>query len=133
MAFLNGKDIALGTSLIMFLQVMSGTVMISVGQNLFEQRLASNLAASAPGVDLQVVLSAGNEGLAEKMQQRYDTAQVDGILTAYNQSIDYVFVFALALACLTIVGSAGMEWRNINKERDAEEENGERTAERDER
>ena len=133
MAFLNGKDIALGTSLIMFLQVMSGTVMISVGQNLFEQRLASNLAASAPGVDLQVVLSAGNEGLAEKMQQRYDTAQVDGILAAYNQSIDYVFVFALALACLTIVGSAGMEWRNINKERDAEEENGERTAERDER
>ena len=115
MAFLKGKDVALGTSLIMFLQVMSGTIMISVGQNLFEQRLSSTLATSAPGVSLQAVLSAGNEGLAEKMGMIYTPPQVNDILLAYNQSIDYVFLFAMALSCLSIVGSLGMEWRNIKK------------------
>ncbi len=122
MALLKGKDVALGTSLIMFLQVMSGTIMVSVGQNLFEQHLSSNLAASAPGVNVQVVLSAGNKDLAEKMGQTYNVAQVKNILVAYNQSIDYVFILALALSCLSIVGSVGMEWRNINKEQDSGDE-----------
>ncbi|KAK5656797.1 hypothetical protein OQA88_4345 [Cercophora sp. LCS_1] len=115
MALLKGKDVALGSSLIMFLQVMSGTIMVSVGQNLFTQRLGSSLAASAPGVSLDVVLSAGNEEIAQKMGRIYGPEQVAGILTAYNESIVYVFFFAMILACLTIIGSVGMEWRNINK------------------
>ena len=118
MAFLKGKDIALGTSLIMFLQVLSGTVMVSAAQNLFSQRLSSKLATSAPGVSLQVVLSAGNEDLAKKMSEKYEPNLVKGILVAYNQSIVYVFLFALILSCLTVIGSAGMEWRNIKKETD---------------
>jgi hypothetical protein len=118
MAFLEGKNVALGTSLIMFLQVLSGTIMISVGQNLFSQRLGSILASSAPSVDIKAVLAAGNEGLVEKMSRIYDYQLVDDIMMAYNQSIAYVFRFALILSCLTIVGSLGIEWRNINKERD---------------
>lgn len=114
-ALLKGNDIALGTSLVMFLQVMSGTVMVSVGQNLFEQRLSSTLATSAPGVNLQVVLSAGNEGLAEKMIAIYTPTQVQEILGAYNKSLDCVFLFALVLSCLSAVGSLGVEWRNIRR------------------
>ncbi|KXX73819.1 putative HC-toxin efflux carrier TOXA [Madurella mycetomatis] len=122
MALLEGKEAALGTSLIMFLQVMSGAIMVSVGQNLFLQRLASNLAESVPGVDLEVVLSAGNDDLAQKMASVYTPAQVADILVAYNQSIVYVFFFAMILACLSIIGSVGMEWKNINKMRDNDAE-----------
>jgi hypothetical protein len=121
MAFLKGKDIALGTSLIMFLQVLSGTIMVSVGQNLFSQRLRAVLATSAPGVDLEVVLAAGNEDLVEKMGRVYSAALVGDIMVAYNQTLAYVFRFAMILTCLTLVGSAGMEWRNIKKERDHDE------------
>jgi hypothetical protein len=118
MAFLEGKNVALGTSLIMFLQVLSGTIMVSVGQNLFLQHLRSILATSAPSINLNAVMAAGNEGLAEKMGKLYEPHIVSDIMVAYNQSIAYVFRFAMILSCLTIVGSAGMEWRNINKEKD---------------
>lgn len=122
MAILEGNDIALGTSLIMFLQVMSGTIMVSVGQNLFEQRLSSKLAASAPGVSLQAVLSAGNEDLAAKMRKIYEPSQVNHILVSYNQSLDYVFLFAMVLSCFSIIGSISMEWKNINNILDAQGE-----------
>jgi hypothetical protein len=118
MAFLKGKDIALGTSLIMFLQVLSGTIMVSVGQNLFAQRLRSILTTSAPAVDLEVVFAAGNEDLVGKLGKVYDQELVGKIMDAYNQSLGYVLQFAMILTCLTIVGSVGMEWRNIKKESD---------------
>lgn len=125
MAYLSGKDGSLGTSLIMFIQVMSGTIMVSVGQNLFTQRLTSKLAAEAPGVSLQVVLAAGNEGLVEQMSRVYSQTQVGEILVAYNETLNYVFLLSTVLSCLTIIGAAGMEWRNINKKREEAREVGE--------
>jgi hypothetical protein len=121
MAFLKGKDVALGTSLIMFVQYLSGTIMVSVGQNLFAQRLRALLATSAPAVDLEVVFAAGNEEVFEKMGRVYEPVLVSEIMVAYNQTLAYVFQFAMILTCLTIVGSVGMEWRNIKKEKDHDE------------
>ena len=112
---LKGKDIPLATSLIMFLQILSGTIMVSVGQNVFVQRLGPSLAAHAPGVDPLIVISAGNENLAEKMARYYSPDTVERILVAYNNALHHVFVFALALTCITAIGSIGVEWRNLKK------------------
>lgn len=40
----------------------------------------------------------------------------DAVLSAYNSSIRLCFLVAIIFACLSVLGSLGMEWRNVKQE-----------------
>lgn len=113
-AVLTGSDVPLGTAAIIFVQTLSGTVFLSVGQNVFQSRLIGELRGRVPRVDPQVVLDSGAADLAQNMAKLYPE-DVQGILVAYAEALQAVFLIALVLSCLSLLGSGSCEWKNVKK------------------
>ncbi|CAK7243483.1 MAG: hypothetical protein STHCBS139747_005008 [Sporothrix thermara] len=112
---LQGRDIPLGTSAMIFAQTMSGAIFLAVAQNLFASHLVSELATRAPGVDPQFVVNSGTANLKATMGAVYSPQQVDGIIAAYAAALQKVFLMTLILATLTVLGSASLEWKSVKK------------------
>lgn len=102
-------DIPIGTSVIMFMQTLGGALIIAVSQNIFTNRLLSNLVANVPDVDPRIVLSTGATYLAKAIGSK-DLAQV---LVAYNSAIIQTWYVPVAMASLSIFGSLAMEWKSV--------------------
>ncbi|KAF3936514.1 hypothetical protein ABW19_dt0203077 [Dactylella cylindrospora] len=128
-AVLDRKDVPVGTSMVMFAQILGGSIFISVGQNNFANELVKGLTA-IPGktFDTQTVVHTG----ATDIRKVVDADMLPAVLSAYNEAIVQVFYVAVGLAAATIIGAAGMEWVSTRKEIDAQKEkekqNGEESA-----
>jgi len=83
--------------------------MISVAQNIFTNRLLTNIASSVPSLDPSIVLKIG----ATSLRTAVGEANIPGVLTAYNNALDQTFYVSLAMACFSIIGSLGMEWKSV--------------------
>lgn len=102
-------DIPVGTSVIMFIQTLGGALMISVAQNIFTNRLLSNLAAGVPDVDPRIVLNTGATSLAKAIGSQ----DLRAVLVAYNSAITQTWYVSVAMASLTIFGAVVMEWKSV--------------------
>ncbi|KAI3536345.1 AflT/aflT/transmembrane protein [Colletotrichum filicis] len=111
-----GRDVALATSLLIFLQSLGGTVFLAVAQNIFHSRLISELSQNVPNVNPAVVIDAGGSGLVESMRSIYPDS-VDGIIGAYNKALQNVFLIATVLGCLTVFGCVFIEWKSVKKDK----------------
>ncbi|KAJ7152948.1 major facilitator superfamily domain-containing protein [Mycena filopes] len=103
------QDIPTGTSLIMFSQTLGGALFVSVGQNVFTNKLASGLAKNVPGVNPAIVLSAGATSLRNSIDPQY----LPAVLQVYNDALITAFYVSIAMACLSLVGALGMEWKSV--------------------
>ncbi len=115
---LTGKDMALGTSLIIFAQTISGTIFSSVANNIFQSGLVTELSARVPAVDPAIVVAAGANGLVQSMTKIYPQ-YVGGILAAYAAALQKVWVIPVVLACLSVFGSTLVEWRSVKEKKAA--------------
>lgn len=110
------KDVSIGTALVVFARSLGGAIFVSVGQTVFSNRIVSGMLDRAPEIDPSVVIQAG----ATELQQTVRQAGLNGadqlialVLEVYNDAIVQTFVLALALACISIVGALGVEWRTV--------------------
>ena len=112
------KDVAVGTSLVVFARSLGGAIFVSVGQNLFSNRIVSGMVARVPELDPSVVLQAGATELQQTVKQS-GIDNTDGVLAlvleVYNDAIIRTFVLALVLACISILGAIGVEWRTVKR------------------
>jgi MFS family permease len=110
------KEVAIGASLMLFGQTLFGAIFVSVGQNVLDQHLAAGLSRiSGISITPEEIVTAGITGLFKIIPPQYHTA----VLNAYNSSLRSCFLVALVFACLSIIGSCGMEWRNVKKDGEA--------------
>ena len=109
-AVLARKDAPTGISLIMFCQMLGGAVFVSIGQNVFSNKLVKGLAGVA-NIDPAKVVATG----ATELRHVVNAADIQGVLQAYNGALVSVFQAALAMACLSIIGSLSMEWKSVKK------------------
>ena len=105
-------DVPIGTSVINFSLTLGGALFISVGQNIFTNRLLINLANTVPNIPEGLVLATGATSLRDAVTQ-IDPNSLTRVLVAYNDAIDQTFYVSLAMACLSIIGALGMEWRSV--------------------
>ncbi|KAL8824277.1 MAG: hypothetical protein Q9191_005162 [Dirinaria sp. TL-2023a] len=105
---LTREDVSIGASLMFFGQLLLGSVFISVGQNLLDNQLAKRLA-SIPGITGHLISNTGATTLLDFIPPN-DHAMA---LQAYNDSLRVCFRVALIMACITILGAVGMEWRSV--------------------
>jgi len=84
---------------------------VSIGQNIFETKLISGLAEYAPGLDPRIVLSTG----ATSIQSTTDPKYLAGVTLAYNEALVKAFTVAAAMAAISIIGSATIEWKSVKK------------------
>jgi hypothetical protein len=77
---------------VIFMQTFGGTIVIAVAQNVFNNKLISNILAAGIPVDPASLLSAGATKLQGLVQPQY-FAQLQ---LAYNKSIAQVRSFSLS-------------------------------------
>jgi len=103
------SQVPVGTSVIIFVQTLGGALFVSVGQNVFTNRLVQGLAKYAPSVDPKIVLSTG----ATSIQQTIEKASLPGVTLAYNNALTHAFLVAAIMAAFTFIGSAAIEWKSV--------------------
>lgn len=106
------KDIPTGTSIMIFTQTFGGALFISVAQNVFTNRLVSNLIQSVPTVNPETVITTGATKLASKIAEQ-DPTLLPAVLVAYNSALDQTYYVSVAMAALSIFGSIGIEWKSV--------------------
>ena len=88
---------------------LGGALFIAVGQNVFTNRLSTNLATYVPILDPSIVLNTGATSLRNAVGQD----SLEGVLVAYNNALTDSFYVSVAMACFSIVGALGMEWKSV--------------------
>jgi hypothetical protein len=120
------EDVSIGTSLVVFARSLGGAIFVSVGQNVFSNHIVSGMLSRVPFLDPSMVLESGATDLQQTVRQA-TSGQADvvvRILEIYNDAIVQKFVVALALACVSIIGALGVEWRTVKgspKEQESEQ------------
>ncbi len=102
-------DVPTATAVTNFCLTLGGALFISVGQNIFSNRLLTDLAANVPNIDPSVILNIG----ATSLRSAIDPGNLSGVLEAYNSAIASTFYVSVAMAAFSIVGSLGMEWKSV--------------------
>ncbi|KUI71427.1 Putative HC-toxin efflux carrier TOXA [Cytospora mali] len=119
-------DVPIGTSLMLFSQLLSGAIFISVGQNVLDNELLRNLAGIA-GFDASTILNSGATTITALPEPLKSL-----VLVAYNAALRKTFQVGLVMTCLTIFGAATLEWRSVKGKKPSknkEEEQGVKEAE----
>ncbi|RDL40045.1 Uncharacterized protein BP5553_00024 [Venustampulla echinocandica] len=117
------SEVPIGTSVMYFLQTLGGALFVSIGQNVFVNKLAIDLAKYVPTLNPSIVLQTG----ATSIQRTTDKEYLPGVTLAYNNALDRAFLVATIMAALTIIGVLTVEWRNIKAKKpkgNEEHENG---------
>lgn len=79
-------QIAEGTAVVIFMQTFGGTITIAVAQNVFNNKLVSNVLAAGISVNPASLLSVGATKLQGLVQPQY----FEQLQLAYNESITQV-------------------------------------------
>lgn len=104
-------DVPVGTAIMYFLQTIGGAIFVSTAQNLFVNKLVTDLAQSVPSLDPEVILQAG----ATQLQNVVDEQDLPAVISAYNSAITRTFLLATIMAGLTLLGPLVVEWRSIKE------------------
>ena len=107
---LSKQDISIGASLIFFMRLLGGSIFISVAENIFTNKLISNLS-HIPGLDSAAIAEAGALDLQTSVSPEY----LPEVLVGYNNALKCAFYVTVALSCMTIFGALTMEWRSVKK------------------
>ncbi|WEW60271.1 hypothetical protein PRK78_005756 [Emydomyces testavorans] len=108
---LAATDVPTGAVVLIFAQILGGTIWLSVAQNVFTNQLVKGLAGRVPGLNPKTVLDQGATELRAVVGAEY----VDGVLEVYNHAVTRTFCCAVALGAASLVAAAGMEWKSIRK------------------
>ena len=103
------SDVPIGVSLIVLAQTLGGTVSLSAAHTIFTTSLISGIRRSVPQIDQSTILNSGATSLRGSIPAEY----LDAVLFHYNKAVVNTWYLSLALACASIIGVAGMEWKLI--------------------
>lgn len=106
------KDIPMGISVSMLFQGLGGAVLISAGNNVFNDKLLHYInALGIPGVDGMQVINAG----ATRFRDVVPAEHIGVVIDTYNQALRKAFQIALIMACLSAIPASLLEWRSVKK------------------
>ncbi|KAJ5188373.1 Major facilitator superfamily transporter [Penicillium cf. griseofulvum] len=114
---LSGEDIALGTSVIMFAETISGAVFLAVCETLFGNKLLEELDKLSPAVNPAAVVANGVAGLKSAMSEIYTASAVDEILESYAKALQPVWIIAVIFGSLSLLGAVFTEWVSVKKDK----------------
>ncbi|KAF2396144.1 MFS transporter [Trichodelitschia bisporula] len=104
-------DVPIGTAIILFAQTLGGAVFISVSQNIFTNKLISNLKAVVPEIDPNFVLRVG----ATELKNKVPKALLPRVLEQYSDALTNCLYPAAAAGALAFVGVVAVRWKKIRK------------------
>ena len=102
-------DIPVGTAMMFFFQTLGGALMISVGQNVFDNELIKGITSNVPGVDARQIVNVGATSLQSMVPARF----LSKVLQVYNDSLTTTWYVAVAMAAMSLFGTVWIEWKSV--------------------
>ncbi|KAF2452521.1 major facilitator superfamily domain-containing protein [Lineolata rhizophorae] len=102
-------DVPISVAIMMFSQTFGGALFVSVGQNVFTNRLISHLASVVPDVPATLVLNTGATELKNAVAENF----LPGVLVAYNDALVETFYVSVAVSALSILGAVVVQWISV--------------------
>lgn len=104
------EDVPTGTAVVVFLQTLGGALFVSVGQNIFTNKLVEYISTYVPEFgDPKQVLYLG----ATSVQTTVPPALLPGVTQAYNDALMQTFYVFTALGAASIFGAVWTEWKSV--------------------
>jgi ABC-type multidrug transport system fused ATPase/permease subunit len=103
------KDVPTGTAMVMFTQMFGGALFSSVAQNIFNNRLATEISQHVQGISPDIILHTGATSLKDKIPQ----ALLPAVQVAYNKSLTNTWYIAVAMVCLSVISAFFVEWKSV--------------------
>lgn len=103
------RDASMGLAVIIFAQNFGPAVFIAVAQTIFLNRLSENLKELVPGLSPGALDKIGLTDLKSLVGNE----NLEKALGIFDRSLTQTWYLAVGLACATMVGSLGMEWRSV--------------------
>ncbi|OBT64810.1 hypothetical protein VE03_06557 [Pseudogymnoascus sp. 23342-1-I1] len=128
--FLKDADIPIGTALMSGCKVLGGAICISVSSCIFHAFLERSLLELLPEINPNIIIAAGAAKLKDVVVgiAEDDSARATELLglveEAYNRACRKVFIGALVVSSLAVIGSVGVEWKEIRVKEKRNAENG---------
>ncbi|KAI1170393.1 MFS gliotoxin efflux transporter glia [Nemania sp. FL0916] len=107
--FCKPEDIPTLTAVILFFQLVSGAIWVSVAQAVLNNRLIASLAASAPNINPQTVFMVG----ATDIRKTFSGTDLDYVLQAYLSGLKGSWALSTALGGITFLSAFLAEWKSI--------------------
>lgn len=108
-AFSLPADIPIVTTIVLFFQLVSGAIWVSISQAIFNNELVKSLAKSAPHLSSQEVFAVG----ATEVRNAFHGADLDHVLQAYLDGIKSSWTLSIVLAGLTFLLGFAPEWKSL--------------------
>lgn len=105
---LEQKDVPIGVSLMFFAQSLGGSVLVCVGQAVFNSDLRSRLT-SFEGLDVARIVNTG----ATQLRHVIPSDLLSKVLVEYNAALRNYYYVGLGAACFAILPSLAIEWKNV--------------------
>lgn len=103
-------DVPMGLALMLFSQLLGAAVFVAVGENVLGNQLVQRLSG-IPGFDSSLITTSGATSLLSSLPAN----ALETALGAYNEALRKVFQVGLIVSCLTVLGTATLEWRSVLK------------------
>lgn len=110
-------DVVMAIAAICFVQTLSSSISVTIGQTVFHNRLVENLRASAPSVDRSLV----EEG-ATLLRQNISPDLLPSVLGAYSKAVSQTFYAGVAMCALSFFGSVVVQWKRVPDKQPEKEE-----------
>lgn len=110
-ATLSPADLAIGNSVVIFVQSLGTAITLAVSDAIFQGSLQSELPKQAPSADVAAIVAAG----ATHFRSIVEEEDLPGVLAAYSKSLGRVFYLAAGVSGLGLVTSLGMGWVDVSK------------------
>ncbi|KAK4210823.1 major facilitator superfamily domain-containing protein [Rhypophila decipiens] len=107
---LNKIDVPIGTSLMIFGQLLGGAIFTAVGQNVLNNQLLEKMS-NIQGFNPALLMSEGATTLITKLPEAIRPI----VLFQYNEALRKVFQVGVIVSCFTFLGAVSMEWKSVKK------------------
>ena len=120
--------VASGISLTIFARTLGGVVGISIGNNIFEQKLNVGLRSVLPNLNSDEVTGSGATNLVSNVLRiTHGNQQILAeVLQTYDHAITRVVLVALVLGAVTLPFGLLVEWKSVKKEKKKEQKDEEK-------
>lgn len=113
-SFQKSRDIAAGTAMMIFAQILGAAVAVGIAQSVFANKLVNgNEVAELQGVNGHVLLHTG----ATDIRKMLSGESLESVLRLYTHAIDQAFYVSVGLAAVSVIGALAMEWNRVRGRR----------------
>jgi hypothetical protein len=106
---LSKENVAVGNSMLVFMQNFGGTLMLSFAELIFTQALKNKMRIYAPDISAEDILAWGATGFRDYVPKK----DLPGVLLAYGKAITTTLYLAVGTMVLAWCFTWGLGWKSV--------------------